>query len=101
MRHGAHTEYAEKKRAALCDFGAPAGRAPSSLWNVVLCWVSVLFLIAPAAAQAWWNADWGERLKVTFNTGASGIPLKEAVASAVIPLRLHTGNFQFADTKPD
>jgi biopolymer transport protein ExbB len=64
-------------------------------------WCLALFLLMPAAAQAWWNADWSQRLKVTFNTSATGVELKEPLSTVVIPLRLHSGNFQFTDAKAD
>jgi biopolymer transport protein ExbB len=48
---------------------------------------------------AWWDKEWSVRKKVTIDTGAAGIP--EPVGGAVVLLRLHDGNFQFAAAKED
>jgi biopolymer transport protein ExbB len=59
------------------------------------------FALLPATAQAWWNADWKFRKKITLDASAQGADLKEAVAAMPIAVRLHTGNFLFTDAKPD
>jgi len=58
-------------------------------------------LLLPATAQAWWNKEWSGRKQVTLNTSDSGVPTKQGLAQVVIPVRLHSGNFSFADAKPD
>jgi biopolymer transport protein ExbB len=64
--------------------------------------VLLLFALWPAFAHAaWWNEAWTTRTKVTVNTSATGVATQEAVANAVIPVRLHSGNFDFALAKPD
>lgn len=55
----------------------------------------------PQAAFAWWNADWTQRKKITLDTSASGADIREEVGALVVPIRLHTGNFAFADAKQD
>lgn len=59
------------------------------------------FALAPQMAQAWWNADYKQRTKITLNTSAAGVETKEALSGAVVPVRLHSGNFDFAAAKPD
>jgi biopolymer transport protein ExbB len=59
----------------------------------------VLALLAPAAAQAWWNADWAYRKKLTLD--ATKVQASEALAAFAVPIRLHTGNLLFSDVKPD
>ncbi len=56
---------------------------------------------APALAQAWWNKDWTTRTKITLNTGAQGVTTQEPVNGLVVPVRLHSGNFDFAAAKED
>jgi len=54
-----------------------------------------LLLIAPQMAHAWWNGEWTARKKITLDTTATGLPLKQEVATPVVLVRLHTGNFAF------
>lgn len=63
----------------------------------------VLFasLAATLPAHAWWSSDWTGRKKVTLNTAEGGARIGAPVASAVIAIRLHTGNFSFLDAKED
>src|SRR5262249_37739819 len=58
-------------------------------------------LLLPVLAQAWWNKDWKERTQVVLNTSPAGVETKEAVSSLAVPLRLHSGNFDFLAAKPD
>ena len=63
----------------------------------------VLLLAAaiPLTAQAWWNEAWTERRAVVLDTSATGVETASAVAGAVLPLRLHSGNFDFLAAKQD
>jgi biopolymer transport protein ExbB len=56
---------------------------------------------APMSAAAWWNKDFKQRTKITLNTSAAGVELREAVSGATVPVRLHSGNFDFLAAKPD
>lgn len=70
--------------------------------TTLLSLVAGLALAAmPALSQAWWNKDWTVRAKLTLNTTAAGAPTKEAVSQVVVPVRLHSGNFDFAAAKVD
>jgi biopolymer transport protein ExbB len=66
---------------------------------IFLLGVSVLSL--PATGLAWWNSAWTQRVKITLNTTASGADTKEALTAVPVLVRLHTGNFSFADAKED
>lgn len=57
--------------------------------------------LIPGAARAWWNGDWQQRTQVTLNTSAQGIETKQAISGVVLPVRLHSGNFDFLGAKPD
>jgi biopolymer transport protein ExbB len=58
-------------------------------------------LAAALPAHAWWSSDWTGRKKVTLNTAEGGARIGGPVASAVVAIRLHTGNFSFIDAKED
>jgi len=53
------------------------------------------------SAQAWWNKEWTARKPITLDTTASGLPIKQDVANALVLVRLHGGNFSFTDAKVD
>jgi biopolymer transport protein ExbB len=63
--------------------------------------LALLALIAPAVAQAWWNKDWTQRTEITLNTTAAGVATHDTVADLTVPVRLHSGNFDFLGAKPD
>lgn len=54
---------------------------------------------APAAAAGWWQGDYAYRTKINLNAQAAGVTGE--VARAPVLIRLHTGNFDFADVKAD
>jgi biopolymer transport protein ExbB len=63
--------------------------------------VTTMLLLLPAVAHAWWNEDWKQRTVVTLNTSAAGVAVQENLNNVAIPVRLHSGNFDFVDAKPD
>lgn len=58
-------------------------------------------MLFPALAQAWWNTDFKQHTKITLNTSSAGVETKEALSGVVLPVRLHSGNFDFVGAKPD
>jgi biopolymer transport protein ExbB len=58
----------------------------------------LLTLVATGAAHA---ADWSHRTKISIDNTATGADLKQGAAQFPLALRLHSGNFTFADAKPD
>jgi biopolymer transport protein ExbB len=58
-------------------------------------------MVVPLGAQAWWNEAYKHRARITLNTTAGGVELKEPLAGVVVPIRLHPGNFDFLLAKPD
>jgi biopolymer transport protein ExbB len=63
-----------------------------------------LLLVAAVFSQqslAAWNADWPHRSKVALNTAEAGVAISTAVEAVPVLVRLHTGNFTFADAKVD
>jgi biopolymer transport protein ExbB len=67
-------------------------------WRLAICLIA---LIVPTTAHAWWNGDWAIRKKTTVDTSASGVAINQPIGPAVVLLRLHDGNFQFAAAKDD
>jgi biopolymer transport protein ExbB len=63
--------------------------------------LTLMVLLAPALAQAWWNPDYRQRTSVILNTSSAGVALQEAFTNVAIPVRLHSGNFDFVGAKAD
>ncbi|MET0245876.1 MAG: DUF2341 domain-containing protein [Sphingomonas sp.] len=62
--------------------------------------IAAAMLILPAApANAWWEADYAYRTRINLNVAAAGITGE--VARTPVLIRLHQGNFNFADARPD
>ena len=61
--------------------------------------VALATLTMAAPAHAWWSTDFAYRTRIDLNTGAAGITGE--VARAPVLVRLHQGNFNFADVKAD
>jgi biopolymer transport protein ExbB len=62
---------------------------------------AALLLSCSAAANAWWNADWAQRAKLTLEAGPAGADLRASVSQVPVLVRLHAGNFIFTQAKPD
>lgn len=60
---------------------------------------AAFLLLVPALSHAWWNQDWTARKKVTLDTAAAG--LSGSAANVPVLVRLHTGNFPFAEAQLD
>jgi biopolymer transport protein ExbB len=67
----------------------------------LLPFIAALLLFAPTWSHAWWNADWTGRKKITLDTSAQGAAVQAGVASLPVLVRLHTGNFPFAEAHMD
>lgn len=65
--------------------------------------LSFLLVVAavPLVAHAWWDDTWTERRVVVLDTSATGVETTSAVSGAVLPVRLHSGNFDFAAANLD
>ena len=62
--------------------------------------VAVLAL-SPSPAAAWWNDEWQLRKKITIDASASGANITDPIGAAPVLVRLHVGNFRFAQAKED
>jgi biopolymer transport protein ExbB len=63
--------------------------------------LTALLILLPALAQAWWNNDWKQRTAVTLNTTDAGVAVRETLSAVMLPVRLHSGNFDFVGAKAD
>ncbi|QYC10696.1 hypothetical protein [Brevundimonas nasdae] len=61
--------------------------------------VMVLGAATPALASGWWQGDYSYRTKINVNAQGAGVTAD--VNRAPVLVRLHTGNFDFADVKKD
>lgn len=58
-------------------------------------------LRAEEPKEAWWNAEWTERAKLTLDTGGDAAALVDPAGTAAMLVRLSDGNFQFAKARED
>jgi len=72
-----------------------------SRYRLIAALGALVVAAAPLSAQAWWNGDYKQRTTVTLNTSAAGVSTSEALSGVAVPLRLHSGNFDFVGAKPD
>jgi biopolymer transport protein ExbB len=63
--------------------------------------VCLVTMNSAVTAFAWWNDDWSLRKKITVDTTAAGVQMSDPIGTAVVLIRLHDGNFQFASAKED
>lgn len=81
---------------------APSRRAASSSSVLLLLLAASGLLFALSTpARAWWNDDWSMRKKITIDTSASGANITDAIGTQAVLVRLHAGNFRFAQAKED
>lgn len=66
---------------------------------LVLCAFAASLLSTPALA--WWNGDWSNRTSINLETSSAVVENQQAVEQVPVLVRLHTGNFIFADAKSD
>lgn len=75
------------------------------MWKRVLGIVGAVLLLTMVSsigsADAWWDAKWQYRKKISFDTTDKGAGIKENVTDLPLLVRLHTGNFVFDNVKPD
>jgi biopolymer transport protein ExbB len=67
----------------------------------ILALCSFLGLAQAADKPTWWNPEWTVRKKITLDTAATGLAPGDAPMAAVILIRLHEGNFNFANLRDD
>jgi biopolymer transport protein ExbB len=63
--------------------------------------LTMVLLLLPTMAFAWWNKDWTQRTAVTLNTSSAGELTQDILSDVAIPVRLHSGNFDFVGARQD
>src|ERR1700690_773867 len=63
--------------------------------------LTLALILLPTMALAWWSKDWTQRTTVTLNTSSAGVATQAALSAVAIPVRLHSGNFDFVNARPD
>ncbi|WP_267099805.1 DUF2341 domain-containing protein [Xanthomonas sacchari] len=67
-----------------------------------MCVFLGLWLLAlPALAATWWDGKWNYRAKLSVDTTSTGAALTQPAGRTQVLVRLHSGNFNFADAKAD
>ena len=51
--------------------------------------------------QAWWDADYTIRKKITVDTSSNGAGIADPIGTTAVLIRLHDGDFQFSSAKDD
>ena len=71
------------------------------LWGAAIAAVLLLGVLSVSEGNAWWDGKWQYRKKIQFDTSAKGADIKENLTDVPVLVRLHTGNFSFANAKAD
>ena len=85
----------------------PRGKIVNSGKVVIRALLALLLLLGlttPALAEdnaGWWNKDWSYRKAVTIDSSPSGVNSSGPIGRTVVLVRLHSGNFSFADAMPN
>ena len=70
----------------------------AKLAAILLAFLSFGFL---ESASAYWDKEWTIRKQITLEPGAAGTPMAGPIGTVPLLLRLHDGNFTFAEAKED
>jgi biopolymer transport protein ExbB len=75
------------------------------IWNNIVGIAGAAVLLSLLAgvgrADAWWDAKWQYRKKVSFDLSEKGANIKENITDVPVLVRLHSGNFSFSNAKKD
>lgn len=63
--------------------------------RIIMFMLAFLVSVLPAAANAWWQADWKYRKQISIDTTAQAGAINDNVGRVPLLVRLHTGNFLF------
>jgi biopolymer transport protein ExbB len=63
--------------------------------------LTLVLILLPTMAFAWWSKEWSQRTVVTLNTSSAGVAVQGTLSNVAIPIRLHSGNFDFVNARPD
>lgn len=83
---------------AFCERLIRHSRRPYG-WQRLLVLVASLCVATPALASGWWQQDWSYRRQLTIDTSPKGGNIAQPAGRVPLLIRLHTGNFSFADAQ--
>ena len=75
------------------------GTKTKILQLALMVWLTVVSL--SGTAFAWWNDEWTLRKKITLDTTSTGSVIPDPIGTSAVLIRLHDGDFQFANAKDD
>lgn len=75
-------------------------RSPRALPRVLFFLLALGLAAVPAAANAWWQKDWPYRKEITIDASSKGGAIAQPAGRVPLLIRLHSGNFKFADAAP-
>lgn len=72
-------------------------------WVLLIIMLTVFFIPVTGFSEEkeWWNDKWQYRKKISFDTTPAGADVKENLSDFPLLIRLHSGNFNFANAKED
>ncbi|WP_228384534.1 DUF2341 domain-containing protein [Rhodocyclus gracilis] len=70
-------------------------------WMAAVLALSSLAALAAHAAETFAPDDWKHRQTISIDTSADGVELKQGASLVPLALRLHSGNFAFAEARAD
>lgn len=76
-------------------------KSPTTFVPQLLACGFVLLSACAPAARAWWNSDWSLRKPLSLDLTPTGGAIATPIGETAVLVRLHDGNFRFADAKPD
>ncbi|MEH0196572.1 DUF2341 domain-containing protein [Caulobacter sp. CCNWLY153] len=83
----------------------PLASAPRRTVQILLTAIGLIVALAattaPTAAMAWWKKEWPYRTRLDLDTTPKGVDLQADVGRTPVLVRLHSGNFNFADAAPN
>lgn len=72
---------------------------PLRLFSSLFLLPVLLMAFTPTAANAWWQKDWPYRQQITIDTTPKGANIAQGAGRVAVLVRLHSGNFRFADAQ--
>jgi biopolymer transport protein ExbB len=75
-----------------------SSRAKQTFWAWLLLPL-LLSAFTPASANDWWQKDWPYRKQITIDTTPKGANIAEGAGRVAVLIRLHSGNFNFAEAQ--
>jgi biopolymer transport protein ExbB len=83
----------------------PSASAPRRAARLLMAALGLVAAMAaatvPTSALAWWKKEWPYRIRLDLDSTPKGLELKGDAGRSPVLVRLHSGNFNFADAAPN